>query len=311
MASTIVLIGAQRFHPSLFAAVEEEGIDGRIATITAGWQEREDEDDELDQHLKGRSVNLELRRRAKEIFAADPELAESHRRRQQTLRYKQDFYRIRLEHALAANHVSRQRTAPAEFIEDADRASLATIRALDDYHLDECSRILDDYDSRVGGHDRASIARHHDELATILEGCAAVAIAGGHVVTLLNSMRLLGVADLIRGKTLFVWAAGAIAVAERVVLFHDSPPQGPGAAEVLQRGLGLIENVVVLPDPESRLRLDDPERVAVLARRFSPALALAVFEGAHLRWSARRIERATAVVQLCEDGNCAPLRIGA
>ena len=48
-----------------------------------------------------------------------------------------------------------------------------------------------------------------------------------------------------------------MAISERVVLFHDSPPQGPGAAEVLDAGLGLVGDVVVLPQPEFRLRLDD------------------------------------------------------
>ena len=35
----VVLLGAQRFDPSLGAAVSELGVTGRIATITAGWQE--------------------------------------------------------------------------------------------------------------------------------------------------------------------------------------------------------------------------------------------------------------------------------
>jgi hypothetical protein len=34
----VVLLGAQRFDPSLGAAVAELGLKGRIATITAGWQ---------------------------------------------------------------------------------------------------------------------------------------------------------------------------------------------------------------------------------------------------------------------------------
>ena len=41
---TAVLLGAQRFQPTLAAAVKETGVQGRIAIVTAGWQEREDEE---------------------------------------------------------------------------------------------------------------------------------------------------------------------------------------------------------------------------------------------------------------------------
>src|SRR5258708_6486490 len=101
--SAIVLLGAQRFDPSLGAAVAALGVKGRIATITAGWQEREDDDDDLVQHLDGRVVNLRLHARAEEVFGEDPELRDAHRGRQDSLRPRQDFYRIRLEHALDAD----------------------------------------------------------------------------------------------------------------------------------------------------------------------------------------------------------------
>jgi len=62
-----------------------------------------------------------------------------------------------------------------------------------------------------------------------------------------------------------------MALTERVVLFHDSPPQGAGDAELLDFGLGIAPGVVVLPHARKRLRLDDPVRVSLLARRFRPA----------------------------------------
>jgi hypothetical protein len=72
-----------------------------------------------------------------------------------------------------------------------------------------------------------------------------------------------------------------MAIADRVVLFHDNPPQGPGAAEVLDRGLGLCPNMVPLPQPETRLRINDRERISVLVRRFAPASCLALPARAH------------------------------
>src|SRR5207253_2752726 len=82
-----------------------EEVHRRIATITAGWQEREAEDEELDAHLGGNTVNLRLHARGDELFREDPELRAAHRERQDGLRHRQDFYRIRLEHALAAELV--------------------------------------------------------------------------------------------------------------------------------------------------------------------------------------------------------------
>ncbi len=38
-----------------------------------------------------------------------------------------------------------------------------------------------------------------------------------------------------------------MALSSRVLLFHDYPPQGAGAAEVFERGLGLVPDAVFLP----------------------------------------------------------------
>ena len=59
--------------------------EGPIAVITAGWQEREGEDEEMDRHLGGRSFDLEIYRRADRVFATDPELREAHREMLQVL----------------------------------------------------------------------------------------------------------------------------------------------------------------------------------------------------------------------------------
>ncbi|MEW5849928.1 MAG: hypothetical protein AB2A00_14125 [Myxococcota bacterium] len=302
----IVLLGAQRFDPTLGEAVRELGITGKVATITAGWQERESEDQDLDEHLGGRTVNLRLHRRAEEVFAEDTELNEAHREKQAVLRHKQDFYRIRLEHALEANHVIFQRKAPAAILAEEAAASLAAIRALDEYHLGQCERVDREYDATWRPLERPAIARHRRELAAILREAAAVAIAGGHVATLLNRLRLFGIAELIDGHAVFAWSAGAMAISERVVLFHDSPPQGHGAAEVLDRGLGLCPGVVPLPQPETRLRLDDVERVTVMARRFAPARCLALPARARITWQDQRFHHAHGVVELRHDGTHAP-----
>ena len=82
--SAIVLLGPQRLKPTAATIVEELGIEGPIAAITAGWEERESEDDELAEHFGGRTVNLKLHERAE---TAGQQLRQSkiHRRRAEVL----------------------------------------------------------------------------------------------------------------------------------------------------------------------------------------------------------------------------------
>ena len=70
------------------------------------------------------------------------------------------------------------------------------------------------------------------------------------------------------------WSAGAMALTERVVLFHDFVPHGVAQTEVYGAGIGVVPGVVVLPHARRRLRVGDPIRMSVLARRFAPARCL-------------------------------------
>jgi hypothetical protein len=272
----VVLLGAQRYDPTLRAAIDELGITGKIATITAGWQEREDDDDDLTEHLDGRDVNLLLHARAEQVFRDDPELFAAHRERQALLRMRQDFYRVRLEHALDAAYVIGKRAAPAAILDDEARTSIEAIRNVDALHLARCRRDREELEERIRPRERAVLQKHRGEIEEILAGCDAIAIAGGHVASLLNRLELFGIAELARGKTVFAWCGGAMVVTERVVLFHDSPPQGSGAAEVLGEGLSFVGDVVAFPQPEIRLKLDDRARLRLHARRFAPATCIAV-----------------------------------
>ncbi|MSP25476.1 MAG: hypothetical protein EXR75_09995 [Myxococcales bacterium] len=271
----VVLFGNQRFDATVRNALDTLEVDGPIATITTGWQEREAEDRELIEHLGCRTFNLMLHHRADEVFARDRTLRDAHRKRQETLRHKQDFYRIRLEHALDANHVIRQRRAPTEILADEQTASIEAIRELDRYHLAQCERVHAEFEAALRPFERPHVAAHRRELADMLAQSVALAITGGHVATILNRLRLFGIAELLDGQVVCGWSGGAMVLTDRVVLFHDSPPQGRGAAEVLDRGLGLAPGVVVLPQPETRLKLADEELVSVLARRFAPARCIA------------------------------------
>ena len=75
-----------------------------------------------------------------------------------------------------------------------------------------------------------------------------------------------------------------MALADRIVLFHDRSPQGPGHAEVYGSGLSLVRDVVLLPHARARLLLDDTPRMAVFARRFAPARCVLLETGTRIEF---------------------------
>ena len=95
-------------------------------------------------------------------------------------------------------------------------------------------------------------------------------ITGGHVGVLASLLRLFDVMGEVQCSVI-AWSAGAMALTDRIVLFHDRTPQGRAPAEVLESGMALISGLVALPHARTRLLIDDLERMAVFARRFAPA----------------------------------------
>lgn len=310
-ASITVLLGAQRFDPTLGSAVSMHGIAGRFAMITAGWQEREAEDEELATHLGGDAVNLRLHARGVELFHKDPELARAHRERQVLMRHLQEIYRIRLDHASAAEEEVNHYDMPERMRDEMRVTSIEAIKALDAWHLEKCARVREEFDARMHVAKRPEVARHREEIARDLEGCVAVAIAGGHVAVLVNRLMLFGLDHLIGARHVFAWSAGAMAITDRIVLFHDDPPQGQIARQVLDVGLGIVPRTVVFPTPERRLHLDATDRIASLARRFAPSTCLVLPDRAYVTWTDASYGRTSGVIRLAVNGApipFAPLR---
>ena len=282
-SSAVTLLGPQRLTPTLVKAVRAVGVEGDVAVVTAGWQEREEEVDELRDHLGGRVVNLRLYTRAEEVFRRDRGLARALRARQDRLQRMQELYRIRLAHAMDAARELLIRGGDPEVLEPEREAAVAAIRELDHVHLARVRAVHQEFDATFQPFGRPLLARQRKELAALLDGCAAFAVAGGHVALLLNRLRLFGLAELVAGKPVFAWSGGAMVAGERLVLFHDDPPQGPGNAEVLESGLGLFTGLLPLPHGRRRLKLDDRLRVSLFARRFGDLACVAMDDGAILR----------------------------
>jgi hypothetical protein len=136
-----------------------------------------------------------------------------------------------------------------------------------------------DFESRWKPGERPAVAAERSTVEELVREAAAVAIAGGQVAVLLNRLRLFGLPQLLEGATVLAWSAGAMAIADRVVLFHDSPPHGPGHAEVFGAGLGLAPGLLPFPHARRRLRFDDEHRVLLTARRFSPTVCVPLDDG--------------------------------
>ncbi len=106
-------------------------------------------------------------------------------------------------------------------------------------------------------------------------------VAGGHVGVLLRLLRLFDVRPT-ASQAVIAWSAGAMALTERVVLFHDRAPQGPAPPEIYADGMGLIRGAVLLPHARRRLRVDEPMRLAAMSRRFAPARCVVLDDGIRL-----------------------------
>lgn len=305
--SRVVFLGPQRFRPTLAGVLDRFEIEGTVAAVTAGWQEREQEVDELKVHIHRDLVNLGLYERTEQVLASDPEFGAALHDKQRRLRDLQKLYRQRLGHTLKAAREVMCLDGRDAFVQEHRQAAVRAVRTLDRQHLIRVRRIHSEFDEQWAPATRPSVDSHRRELEDLVAGASAVAIAGGHVAILVNRLRLFRFAELLAPQTVVAWSAGAMALSERVVLFHDRPPQGAGDAEVLDAGLGVVDGIVALPHARSRLDLEDPVRVALLARRFAPDLLATLDAGTELirdggRWmsgaGARALTSRGAVVDL-------------
>jgi hypothetical protein len=288
----VILLGPQR-RPTVDAVVRSLGPDGPVATVTAGWQEHEADDGELSRRLDGRDTDLELYRRWLDVQERDPVYAAGERALQGVLAELQDTYLLRLDYALQAVYAIGRRGG-GRVRTEALAEAVAAVRELDQAHLRQVNSVRGEFFEQLPPHDRPIIAEHRAAVARLVSEAAAVVVAGGHVNMLADVLHLFNVAAALNaaarepaagpvaGCPVIAWSAGAMALTERVVLFHDRAPQGPGHPEVYGAGLSVLRDVVLLPHARTRLLLDDAARMAVFARRFEPARCVLLDNGTRI-----------------------------
>ena len=273
MSRQITLLGPQP-RVNLQQAFRELGPESVVAIVTAGWQEREVDDAELRELVGLPTVNLALHERWLAVHEEDREYAHAEREHEAALAELRQLYLVQLDHALsAAYEVARRSDARPRLRDRALTDSLSVVQLLDEQHVQRMADFQQRFYDAWRPQERPAVARHRDEIQHLLEGSSALAIAGGHVGELARVLHLFHVAPHLPPHVV-AWSAGAMALTERVVLFHDFVPHGVAQTEVYAEGIGVVHGVVALPHARRRLRVSDPIRMSVLARRFAPARCL-------------------------------------
>ncbi|MGO4341964.1 hypothetical protein [Pedococcus sp. 2YAF34] len=291
-----ILLGPQRFMTTAGTALRSLGVDGPVATINAGWEEREDVVDELDTVLEGRADHLRLYHRTFDVLAKDDVFAAAalaFRDRHDALL---SLYRLRLNHSMEGVYdvVRRTRDSSGEGRVRGEGAgsgegsafgavddAVEGVRHVDAWYAAQLKSLYAELDAAAPLDSSGVIAWHRGEISAALAGCAALVLTGGHVGTLLRALRLFAI-RIPDELPVIAWSAGAMALTERVVLFHDFGPEGAAEAEVYDKGLGRVRGVVALPHARRRLRLDDRDRCAVMARRFTDQHCVLLDDGTAL-----------------------------
>ena len=269
MSRQVTLLGPQP-RTNLQQAFRGLETEAQVALVTAGWQEREVDDAELRELVGLRTVNLALHERWLAVHEEDREYAHAEREHESALAELRQLYLVQLDHALrAAYDVARRSDARPRLRQRALTDSLRVVQLLDEQHLQRIGEFQQLFYEAWRPQERDVVARHRDEIRQALEGSAALAIAGGNVVELARVLHLFHVAPHLPPRVV-AWSAGAMALTDRVVLFHDFVPHGFAQTEVFGEGIGVVHGIVALPHARRRLRVSDPVRMSVLARRFAP-----------------------------------------
>jgi hypothetical protein len=276
----ITLLGPQRRVAGARTAVAELIPDGLVATVNAGWRERERDTEELDAVLGGRMVNLELYRRWHQLTESDPGYVEAEHRLTSRLEELRAAYQLRLRHGLAAVRAVAQRVGNSPIRTAAIADAVAGVRALDAWHIDGGTELRATFFAEVRPRERASIDDHRQEVARLVDASAGMVITGGHVGVLLHLLQVFGIADMIRPPVI-TWSAGAMALSPRVVLFGDHAPYAHHDPEFYAAGLGLYDHGVPFPHARRRL-LTDHDRRELLAARLAPYPGLLLDDGVRL-----------------------------
>ena len=276
-----VLLGPQRFRTTVGTAIRTVAPEGTVATVTAGWRDRESDTGELDATLEGRGRHLNLYGRLTDVLDSDRRFAEAALAHRDAVDELAGIYSLRLQRALDSVYTVQRRTVRTDVATSAEADGVRVVQSIDHWYLDAVDQLHGELQAAAPPEESEPIQRHRAEVAQAVGQASAIAIAGGHVGQLLRCLKLFEV-NLPPQLPVVAWSAGAMSLTERVVLYHDRGPSGVVGSEVWDRGLGRAPRIVAMPHARRRLRMDDPMVLRVLARRFGDARCLLLDDGARV-----------------------------
>ena len=298
-----LLLGPQRPTVNLGSALARSAIgDGAIAVISAAWQEAEGDIEDIQRLIRNPLTDLRIYGKANELFSADAALLDAYRLRQDRLKEQQRLYRLRLRQLMIAARATLRADGEPTVLAAERRHAISQLRALDRHHLRQVGKLHGRFDSAINVDSNSRLA---DEVAALHEQLSqfeTVLITGGNVAILLNRLRLFGLDQALQNKNIISWSAGAMALSDRIVLFHDKLPQGRRDAEILGQGLGIIPGVVLLPSATARLRMRDRLRVSLFDRRFSPSICMTLDSGSYLLFEGETLRDSDSAKRMTRGG---------
>lgn len=276
-----VLLGPQRFHTTAGGVIRTVAPEGAVATVTAGWQDRENDIGELDATLEGRGRHLRLYGRLIDVLDSDRQFAEAALAHRDAMDELAETYSLRLQRALDSVYTVQRRPVQTQVAASAEADGIRVVQSIDQWYLDAVDQLHGELQAAAPPEESEPIQRHRAEVAQIVGQVSAIAIAGGHVAQLVRCLKLFEVNPPPQ-LPVVAWSAGAMSLTERVVLYHDRGPGGVVGAEVWDRGLGRAPRTVAMPHARRRLQMDNPMVLRVLARRFGDARCLLLDDDARV-----------------------------
>jgi peptidase E len=314
MSGKIYIMGPQRPTPNLPEVLEERLPDGPLCVISSGWRHDEEDLEALQADLKRDLLPIPLYRWFDSLGSKEPELAKQHADRQRMIRRFKKMYRMHL-HTLLDLWTRTQDfkdESTAAFFGSEEKFACQSVQSIDRHALERLDGLRNLFPELSTPWTHPSALPYFQEIRERLDRSSGLLITGGHVAILRNRMFFFGLQKLLadfiaKGKPIFSWSAGAMALAEKIVLFYDDPPEGEGHAELLDSGLGFLP-AIFLPHAAERLDLGDRERISRFSRRFAPDTCIALESGALLSYDGKSFQDLGPAksVRKLEEGGLVP-----
>ncbi len=164
---------------------------------------------------------------------------------------------------------------------------LDRIREQDEWLLDRLERLRCAFLSTSKLRENKTWLAKRRLLVRRIRSAATLVFYGGHLAVLLNRLHFFDLGSvfcesLAAGATIVARSAGAMALGERVVVYHDEYQDRHHTFEVFGRGVGLLPGLLVLPQHAERIRKGSRDHLTFLARRFPLRACIGLDEGAVL-----------------------------